>query len=180
MAGSKYGKLIVFEGTDGVGKTTLSHALAHYLTGLGIPCESVAFPGQEVGTLGKLVSDLHHAPQILGLERISPTSLQTLHIAAHVDAIEKRILPALDSGKCVVLDRYWWSSWVYGKVFGADEQCLEAMIRLERLCWGKVEPSVVFLVASHVTSEYGQETTHRLLEEYDALARREAGQVSIR
>ena len=140
------GKLIVFEGPDGVGKSTLAEQLTDHLRATGVPCERLAFPGRRPGTLGRLVYDLHHDASGLGLGEVNPTSLQLLHIAAHVDAIEGHILPALRAGTWIVLDRFWWSTWVYGAAFGVSEPSLKAMIELERLHWGHIKPDVLFLV----------------------------------
>jgi dTMP kinase len=86
------GKLFVFEGPDNVGKTTLSQALANYLNNHNIESDYIAFPGKEGGGLGKYVYDLHHDLQTSGIESITPTSLQVLHIAAHIDLIQSRII----------------------------------------------------------------------------------------
>ena len=140
------GRLIVFEGLDGVGKSTLAEHLTSRLREADIPCRFLAFPGRESGTLGRLVYDLHHDAPRLGVGEVDSTSLQVLHIAAHIDAIEREILPALRAGTWIVLDRFWWSTWVYGAAFGVPEGSLEAMIELEQLHWGHVEPDVLFLV----------------------------------
>lgn len=143
---SRQGKLIVFEGPDGVGKSTLCKALVKKLAEANIPCEHLAFPGNEEGTIGRLIYDLHYKPEAFGFHKVTPASLQALHIAAHLDAIEQRILPALNKGRWVVLDRFWWSTWVYGNAAGVDRRCLDAMIRVERLRWNGVKPAVVFIV----------------------------------
>ena len=140
------GRLIVFEGPDGVGKSTLAEQLTGRLREAGIPCEYLAFPGRQPGSLGHLVYNLHHNASAIGLGEVNPTSLQVLHIAAHLDAIEEQILPALHRGTWIVLDRFWWSTWVYGAAFGVSERSLEAMIQLEQLHWGQIEPDVLFLV----------------------------------
>ena len=54
------GRLIVFEGPDGVGKSTLAEQLTVHLREAGVPCEHLAFPGRQPGSLGHLVYDLHH------------------------------------------------------------------------------------------------------------------------
>ena len=75
------GRLIVFEGPDGVGKSTLAAKLTDRLRKTGVPCKYMAFPGRQPGSLGRLVYDLHHDAHGFGLNEFSPTSLQLLHIA---------------------------------------------------------------------------------------------------
>ena len=141
------GQLYVFEGADGVGKSELSARFASMLKDAGTQAVLLSFPGKEPGTLGKLVYDLHHDACALGVAKMSHASLQLLHIAAHVDAIERVIVPALGPrGTTVVLDRFWWSAKVYGLADGSDRQLIENMIRVERAAWGTVEPSVLFLI----------------------------------
>src|SRR5262249_34513872 len=126
-------KLFVFEGVDGSGKTTLSRAFVQHLKALGYECDWLSFPGCENGTLGKHVYDIHHNRLDDPIRGVNSTSLQLLHIAAHIDTIERRILPALKQGRLLVLDRYWWSTLVYGIVAGANERSLKRMINIERL-----------------------------------------------
>lgn len=140
------GRLFVFEGADGAGKSTLSKNFANYLQATGIDCEHLAFPGNEVGTLGHHVYKLHHDPARFGVDSLTPTSLQILHIAAHIDAIERHILPTLKQGRSIVLDRFWWSTWAYGKASGVNIQSLELMINIELLHWNQVKPEMIFLI----------------------------------
>jgi thymidylate kinase len=140
------GKLIVFEGPDAVGKSTLVQYLKTLLEQGQLSNEILSFPGDRPGTIGKLVYDLHHAPGKFGIEQITPIGLQALHIAAHLDAITHTILPAINSGTWVVLDRLWWSTWVYGRAAGIDPRILDSLIYAEKLLWGQVTPSVVFLI----------------------------------
>lgn len=137
------GKLIVFEGADGAGKTTLLQAILDLLLGAGVRVERFAFPGAEAGTIGRLVYDIHHEPESFGIGTIAPVSLQTLHVAAHADAIQTRILPALRSGACVLLDRFWWSTWVYGVVAGVPPRILRPLIEFERTVWGATRPKII-------------------------------------
>jgi thymidylate kinase len=141
-----FGKLYVFEGPDGVGKTELSARFASLLEKQGVRAKRLAFPGMDEGTLGKLVYNLNHAPESLSVRKIAPASLQLLHVAAHLDAIENTILPALRSGAAVVLDRFWWSTRVYGLAAGANRRLLDAMIDVELAAWGLVTPTVIFLI----------------------------------
>ena len=146
MMQGEQGRLIVFEGPDNVGKSTLAERLTNRLAAAGVPCEQLAFPGNRPSSLGRLVYNLHHDRSGLTFAEINATSLQMLHIAAHIDAIEEHILPAIRSGSWIVLDRFWWSTWVYGRSFGLPERSLETMIKLEQLHWGVTTPDVLFLV----------------------------------
>jgi thymidylate kinase len=175
-----YGRLFVFEGPDGSGKTTLSRAFLGHLQSEGFDCDYFSYPGQENSTVGKLVYDLHHDPRAVGIETLTPTSLQILHIAAHVDAIESKILPALREGRSVVLDRFWWSTWVYGKVAGVRPELLQTMIKLERMSWGKAVPTMTFLLQRRANGcDCPIEESLRLSAEYTAIAEHEAGHYPI-
>ncbi len=116
---ARRGNLFVFEGPDGVGKTTLAQALADHLGAENLPHKLLAFPGREAGSLGHHVYQIHHQPQTYQIERIHPASLQVLHLAAHIDAIEQHIRPVLETGRHIILDRFWWSmSWCPRRRFG--------------------------------------------------------------
>ena len=141
----KRGHLIVFEGPDGVGKSTLSRAVRDALKDAGINCRLLSFPGKEEGTLGELVYKIHHDPASLGLNGLSAVARQALHVAAHLDAIERVILPALEGGEHVLLDRYWWSTLVYGLASGLDRVMLDTLIEPERRLWPE-QPAVIFLI----------------------------------
>jgi thymidylate kinase len=176
------GRLFVLEGPDGVGKSTIAKALADALSVVGRPCELMTFPGREPRTLGRLVYDVHHAPADHGVDVLTAASKQTLHIAAHLDAIERRILPALQAGRDVVLDRFWWSTWVYGIVGGMGRRLLGRLIDVERAAWGRVRPDVAILLKRPSPINRAEEklANWRLLaDEYGRLAARESRRYSV-
>jgi thymidylate kinase len=72
------GRLFILEGPDGAGKSTTAKKLVETLKASGSRASLFAFPGNEPGTLGKLVHDLHHDSARHGVARIDPTSLQVL------------------------------------------------------------------------------------------------------
>lgn len=123
--------LIIFEGPDGVGKTTLAKMLAER-----IGATYYAFPGQEAGSLGQLVYELHHRTLFPAMD-ISDDSLQLLHIAAHINALHTRLIPWLQEGRTVVLDRFYWSTLVYGLAYGLRPAFLERIIGVERIVWAE-------------------------------------------
>jgi thymidylate kinase len=169
------GKLIVIEGPDGVGKSAVANELSLRLNHVGQPSKVMAFPGNEPGTLGKLIYAIHHDPTQFGVERLTPTAVQALHVAAHLDAIEVNILPVLRSGQYVVLDRFWWSTWVYGLVSGVSRHVLRRMVELERIHWRGVTPLAAFLIrrSEPIDRNESKERWNTLNHEYDVLAERE-------
>lgn len=143
------GRLIVFEGVDAAGKTTLCKELCTSLRRERRIVRHCRFPGTRQGTLGELVYRIHHLHSSeFGVPTIDPCSLQLLHIAAHVDAIESEIKPALRDGEWVVLDRFWWSTYVYGLDDGVRKSQLQLMINVEKAAWGSILPDILFLVDS--------------------------------
>ncbi|WP_310332780.1 hypothetical protein [Bosea sp. BE168] len=140
------GLLVVLEGPNEVGKTTLADALSSRLSERGSPSIVHRFPGRMPSTLGEHVYRLHHAPREFGIDAIAPAALQALHVAAHLDAIERLILPALEDGINVVLDRYWWSTIAYGTAGGVSRDLLSSLVAAERLAWQSVEPSLAVLL----------------------------------
>jgi dTMP kinase len=148
------GKLYVFEGPDSVGKSTLSRLFADHLGGVGEECVHLAFPGNDDGTVGSLIYTIHHRPQDLGITELSYAALQMLHVAAHIDAIQRKIIPALSAGKSVVLDRFWWSTSVYGKAAGLDEVLLSLIIGPEDYIWAGNFPATVFLLERNSPFEF--------------------------
>ena len=169
------GKLVVIEGPDGVGKTAIATEVSRKIIEVGHSCEQVAFPGNKVGTLGKLIYGIHHSPSQYGINDLTPTAAQALHVAAHLDSIEQTILPILRTGRHVVLDRFWWSMWVYGLVSGVRKNTLRRMVDLERSQWRGVSPFGLFLIRRNepIDRDESRENWLRLCREYDVLAHRE-------
>jgi thymidylate kinase len=177
----RLGRLIVLEGADGSGKTTLAEALVKRLLTTGSSAAYFSFPGREPGSLGAEVYKLHHRVREAGTKPVHPVSLQLLHIAAHVDAIETRILPMLRKNIDVVLDRFWWSTWVYGIVGGGNAASLKAMIEVEQLYWRAIRPAVVFLVVRKQARPGDDELLRsRHIEEYRRLSAVERNDYPVR
>lgn len=136
------GMLYVFEGPDGVGKSTLAARLRDDLDVAGFNVALESFPGRNPGSVGEWVYSLHHDVK----SKLKPNALQALHVAAHIDAVERIILPKLESGVSVILDRYYWSTIAYGRVFGAESVLLQHLVNAEKVAWGQVQPSVMYVI----------------------------------
>ena len=169
------GKLIILEGPDGAEKASISEDIAKHLTNRGYPCEQMATPSKGLGVASQLVYEHHYIPSKHKAGGVSTTSKQVPHDIAHINVIECCILPALQSGRSVVLDRFWWSTWVYGIASGVERKFLESLIDLERKQWQSITPTAVLLlrwqplVQQNSEYEYWETLSH----EYDALAEKE-------
>lgn len=173
-------RLIVFEGPDAAGKSTICTHFTQALQKQGVAARSLSFPGKVEGTIGELVYRIHHAPTAFGVQCLTASSLQALHIAAHLDAIEVVIRPALELGETIVLDRYWWSTWVYGIVGGASPEVLDALIEAERIALGKWQPATLFYVTRQAPlRDEPLEQWNRLKTAYSQLVNRETGRYPI-
>jgi thymidylate kinase len=171
-----HGRLIVFEGADAAGKSSIVAAVAAKAqTSIATAVDVLSFPGRTPGTLGAHVYALHHDPQKFGVERLPAASLQLLHVAAHLDAIESDIRPRVTAGNTVLLDRYWWSTWVYGVIGGVEREVLDAMISLERRYWGSLVPDAVILItrSAPLRADTPPDVFATLQAEYGSLANRE-------
>jgi dTMP kinase len=106
-------KLIVFEGIDGSGKTSLSRLFLKYLTQKGIPAVWLREPTDSA--LGDKIRSVAQ-----NSEQISPQQELDYFIQDRRWDVENNILPALQSGKTVVLDRYFYSNACYQGARGLD------------------------------------------------------------
>lgn len=105
--------LIVFEGIDGSGKTSLSRLFFGYLNERGIPAVWLREP-----TDSPLGNEIRRIAQDHG--EISPQQELDYFIRDRRWDVEHNILPALRAGKTVVLDRYFYSNAAYQGARGLD------------------------------------------------------------
>ncbi len=142
-------RFVIFEGVDGTGKTTLARTLATYYTTFAprVPLYANSFPGSTPGTLGEWVYRLHHhqAMNAPDVNALAPAALQMLHVAAHIDAICNQIAPVLTNTGSVILDRYWWSTYSYSRMFLPAEQ-VWPLVNAERVFLETLpQPTIIYL-----------------------------------
>ena len=97
---------IVFEGIDGSGKSTISNMTVEYINNCGIEVVHFAEPSQ--GITGRKIRNLLKSPIAP-----DPDMMLGLFLEDREEDVSLRIKPALESGKTVVLDRYYYSNAAY-------------------------------------------------------------------
>lgn len=123
------GSIFVFEGDDQVGKSTLCQKTLHVLKEQQIKVKIIHFPGKNTKTLGGKIYKIHHNK--IG-KKIPAISLQMLHVAAHIDTWQNKIEKLLQCGYIVLMDRFWWSTYAYGKLQQIDDFDLYSIIGIEQ------------------------------------------------
>lgn len=171
----KYSGVYIFEGIDNVGKTTIIRALKQKIQETtDYECADIAFPGNEPRTLGELVYRIHHHEEQYFDVPINETSLQLLHIASHIDLIERRLESLSNSNYIVLLDRFWWSTYVYGLSGGLEENIIQAIIAPELLYWKDINVKKIFLVERNKKqNDYELNKENTIINEYRRLAEKE-------
>jgi dTMP kinase len=101
------GALVIFEGAEGVGKTTQVRRLAARLDQLHLPYLHLREPG---GT-----TDSEAIRQLLldPLKTLVPAAEALLFMASRAQLVTERIRPALEQGTTVILDRFFLSTYAY-------------------------------------------------------------------
>jgi dTMP kinase len=108
------GRLIAFEGLDGVGKTTQVHLLACHLSRLNLPVVLTREPTN--GHFGQKIRRIISQ----GREGLTPQAELELFIADRQEHVQQVIQPGLAAGKIVITDRYYFSSMAYQGALGLD------------------------------------------------------------
>ncbi len=113
--GCRKGKLIVFEGIDGTGKSTQIRLLSDYLTASGQTVVQSFEPTR--GKWGKQLRDSATTGRLSLEEEVE------LFLKDRREHVEQLIAPALKRGDFVLLDRYYLSMMAYQSARGisADE-----------------------------------------------------------
>lgn len=138
------GKLIVFEGAEGAGKTTQIGLLLETLRAASVAAITFREPG---GTpLGDAIRKLVLDPA----RTITPGAEAHLFMAARAELCAREIRPALARGLVVLLDRFFLSTYAYQVVGrGLPEDEVRAA---NRLATGGLVPDLTVLLDHPVSS----------------------------
>ncbi len=114
------GKLIVIEGTDGVGRSTQMALLQEWLEGRGFAVASTGLRRSELASKGIDRAKQGHT--------LSESVLFLFYVTDLADRLEKQIIPALRAGMVVLTDRYIYSMIVRAQVRGSDPQWIRHVL----------------------------------------------------
>ena len=133
------GTFISFEGCEGCGKTTQAKMLADMLMDGG---KDVVLCHQPGGTrLGSRIREILLDPEC---GEVVPVTEALLFAADRAEQVNEVIVPALNKGRVVVVDRFIDSSLAYQ---GVGRGCgLEAVKNLNDWACGNIEPDLTFFL----------------------------------
>jgi dTMP kinase len=114
------GAFIVFEGPDGAGLSTQAELLDKYLRKKGHKVVLTKEP--TIGLIGGLIK-----AALKNEWKTSPLAMQLLFTADRAHHIDMEILPAIEKGKIVISDRYFFSTFAYGEAGNLDVKWLREL-----------------------------------------------------
>lgn len=128
------GLLVVLEGIDGAGKSSQARILKTRLAAEGF--DVVSFREPTRGRWGRLIKRKARLPGSL-----TPEEEVDLFLKDREENVRKNLEPALEAGKIVILDRYYFSTIAYQGARGLDPERIRRMN--EKFA---VKPDLVFIL----------------------------------
>lgn len=110
--------LITFEGIDGVGKTTQSKVLVENLVQRGLNTKLFIQPSH--GRYGKKIREILYDKRIRRSD-----NLYNLFLKDREEQVKKEIIPFLEKGYYVVLDRYYLSTFAYQEGYKSLDEMIQ-------------------------------------------------------
>lgn len=132
------GKFIVFEGGEGCGKTTQINLLKSKYK----DSNNIIFTREPGGT--EIADQIREIITTGKSDKLLPESDLLLVYASRYEHVHKLILPAINSGKTVICDRFYLSTLVYQGVAGGLS--LNYIETLHNLFLQNLEPDLTFLL----------------------------------
>lgn len=132
------GKLIVLEGTDGVGRSTQIQLLRRWLEDEGYAVSDTGLHRSPLTQVGLEAAKNGHT--------LSPLTMSLFYATDFADRLENQIIPALKAGFIVLSDRYFFSVIARDIVRGADPD------RARSIYGFALKPDLVIYMRSDVES----------------------------
>lgn len=101
------GRLVVFEGVEGAGKSTQLRRLDARLKSAGVPCLTFREPGGTAA--GDRIREVLLNPSV----SLDARTEALLFMASRAELVTTAVLPALEGGTVVLLDRFFLSTYAY-------------------------------------------------------------------
>lgn len=156
------GRLVVLEGAEGAGKSTQIALLMDALHTSGIAAATFREPG------GTEVGDAIRRLLLDPASRMSAATEAHLFMASRAELCRREILPALERGLIVVLDRFFLSTYAYQVVGrGLPEEEIRAA---NRLATGGLVPDLTLLLDLPVSSGLARATARGVRDRIEQAA----------
>lgn len=117
--GKLTGKLIVLEGSDGVGRSTQIKHVRRWLEDEGYAVADTGLTRSELTGPGLDVAKSGHT--------LGPTTMSLFYAADFADRLENHIIPALQAGFVVLSDRYFYSMIARDSLRGIEKSWSQAL-----------------------------------------------------
>ena len=133
------GLFVVLEGGEGVGKTTNSTFIQHYLRDKGISFQTSREPGGTplAESIREMILAKHDEP-------VSDMTELLLVFAARSQHLQEKVLPVMASGQWLLCDRFTDATYAYQ---GGGRQMDTALIaQLEQLVQGDLRPDLTIIL----------------------------------
>lgn len=131
------GKLIVIEGTDGVGRSTQIEDIKRWLEVKGFGVVTTGWTQSPL--MGKAIDEAKSG------HTLNVSTFSLLYAADFSDRLEHEVIPALRAGFIVLADRYVYTAFARSVVRGADPQWIRKVFGFA------LEPDIVFYM--HIALE---------------------------
>jgi dTMP kinase len=163
MSGASRGRLIVFEGVEGAGKSTQLDRLGGHFARVGVEHHAFREPG---GTpLGDAIRQLLLDP----LSAMSARAEALLFMASRAELVARELRPALESGAIVLLDRFFLSTYAYQV---AARGLAEAEVRAANaLATGGLVPDLTLLLTLGADAGLARATRRGATDRIEAAGR---------
>jgi dTMP kinase len=132
------GKLIVVEGTDGVGRSTQIRELRHWLESEGYAVSDTGLTRSVLTSSGLEEAKSGHT--------LGPITMSLFYAADFADRLENLIIPALSAGFVVLSDRYFYSVIARNAMRGLDKEWTRKLYGMA------LRPDLILYLKANVTT----------------------------